>query len=529
MLLFLIFVSSDVSLVDEVENEENTVHASAGFCDPDGDDMELQLLNDEGDEAIAIAKYCHENQWTPNLNGPIDFQGGQIFGNAKLLRKVVKQYAIQEGFMLTKIKNDRSRYTIKCKNETCDWRFHASCLPDGLTFMIRSEANSKWVSEVVGTAIMANPTILPKVLKTELQEKYAIKCDSQTIYRAKKRVLKNLKVDHVNSYAKIRQYTNIVYSINQGTVAKVMVDHSFGHIVVNFRATFKNLNMTGKLWAASRVGYAAGFKEVIESIKNDSVKEYNYLMKAGPDKWARHTFDPRIKFDHNTNNMSECFNSWIKDDRDKPILTLMESLRRKVMVRFHEKWEEVEKFEDGISPYVRGRINDNDKEGKKLHVFHGRSEYHETIDKKMVVNLKEKTCNCKLLEISRIPCEHALAAFSFNRQFAHESVHWYYSNEALKLTYGGNINPTKKNRRREADEGPAPSKKISANCRNCGGLEHNKRTCNIAGTSQRKSTQTTKQPRLVLQFHACCFLFCLRVFRTFNIWCKFVKFYLFKG
>ncbi|KAL5811968.1 hypothetical protein ACOSQ3_026918 [Xanthoceras sorbifolium] len=480
MLPFRIFVSSDVSLVDEVENEENTVHASAGFCDPDGDDMELQLLNDEGDKAIAIAKYCHENQWTPNLNGPIDFQGGQIFGNAKLLRKVVKQYVIQEGFMLTKIKNDRSRYTIKCKNETCDWRFHASCLPDGLTFMIRSEANSKWVSEVVGTAIMANPTILPKVLKTELQEKYAIKCE-------------------VKRYTELRRR----------------------HIVANFTATFKNLNMTGKLWAASRVGYAAGFKEVIESIKNDSVKEYNYLMKAGPDKWARHTFDPRIKFDHNTNNMSECFNSWIKDDRDKPILTLMESLRRKVMVRFHEKWEEVEKFEDGISPYVRGRINDNDKEGKKLHVFHGRSEYHETIDKKMVVNLKEKTCNCKLLEISGIPCEHALAAFSFNRQFAHESVHWYYSNEALKLTYGGNINPVPEEAlwpafmENENIKPPIKHRKIGRQ-KKIGeeklmrDLLHQKKFLptvatvgkgNIAGTSQRKSTQTTKQPRLVTFEH----------------------------
>ncbi|KAL5835048.1 hypothetical protein ACOSQ3_014637 [Xanthoceras sorbifolium] len=356
------------------ENEENTMHTSAGFCDPD---------------AIAIATYCHENQWTPNPNGSIDFQEGQIFGNAKLVRKAVKQYAIQKGFMLTKIKNDRSRYTVKCKNETYDWRFHTSCLPDRLTFMIRS-----------------------------LQEKYAIKCDSQTIYRAKKRVLKNLKVDHVNSYAKIRQYANILLhdalgwddnrhvcfisdrqkglvSTLEQTWPQVGSRYCFKHIVANFRATFKNLNMTRKLWAASRVGYAAGFKEVMESIKDDSVKAYDYLMKARPDKWACHTFDPRIKSDHNTNNMSECFNNWIKDDRDKPILTLMESLKRKVMVRFHEK--------------------------RLIHSI-----------KKMLFNLKEKTCNCRLWEISEIPCEHALAAFSFNRQFAHKSVHWNYSNEALK-------------------------------------------------------------------------------------------------
>ncbi|KAL5847893.1 hypothetical protein ACOSQ3_011417 [Xanthoceras sorbifolium] len=358
------------------ENEENTVHASAGFCDPDGDYM-----------TIAIAKYCHENQWTPNLNRSIDFQEGQIFGNAKLVRKAVKQYAIQEGFMLTKIKNDRSRYTVKCKNETCDWKFHTSCLPDRLTFMIRS-----------------------------LQEKYAIKCDSQTIYKAKKRVLKNLKVDHVNSYAKIRQYANVEKRDTWVWFLELLYDalgwddnrsvcfisdrqkdlvSALEQTWPRARTTFKNLNMTGKLWAASRVGYVAGFKEVMESIKDDSVKAYDYLMKAGPDKWARYTFDPRIKSDHNTNNI------------DKPILTLMESLRRKVMVRFHEK----------------------------------RLIYS---TKKMLVTLKEKTCNCRLWEISGIPCEHTLTAFSFNRQFAHESVHWYYSNEALKLTYGGNINPVPK-------------------------------------------------------------------------------------
>ncbi|KAL5857211.1 hypothetical protein ACOSQ3_004669 [Xanthoceras sorbifolium] len=57
------------------------------------------------------------------------------------------------------------------------------------------------------------------------------------------------------------------------------------------------------------------------------------------------------------------------------------------------------------------------------------------------------------------------------------------------------------------------AKKFSAKCHNCSGLGHNKRTCtlqqptakgkgSIGGVSQRKSTQTTKQPRnLKLCFH----------------------------
>ncbi|KAL5779702.1 hypothetical protein ACOSQ2_010439 [Xanthoceras sorbifolium] len=209
--------------MDGIENEENGVRDSTGFCDLDGDDIEWQISSDEGDDAIVVGKY----QWNPNPNGSIDFEEEQVFGNAKLVRKAVKQYAIQEGFMLTKIKNDRTRYTI-------------------------------W--------------------------------------------------------------------------PRVKSQYCFGHIIENLRATLKNLNIIGKLWAASRLGDSVGFKEVIESIKNNSVKEYDYLMKS----------------DHNTNNMCECFKSWINEDRDKPILTLFESLRRKVMVMFHEKWEEVEKFEDDI-------------------------------------------------------------------------------------------------------------------------------------------------------------------------------------
>ncbi|KAK2642021.1 hypothetical protein Ddye_023784 [Dipteronia dyeriana] len=186
--------------------------------------------------------------------------------------------------------------------------------------------------------------------------------------------------------------------------------------------------------------------------------------------------------------MFECFNNWIKEDRDKPILTLMESLRRMMMLRFHEKCEEIEKLQDSVSSYARERLNENEKEGRKLQVIHGMGEHYETLDNfnnKVIVNLNEKTCDCKMWEISVIPCKHAAAVFCFNRQFAHESVDWYYSKEAFKLTYSGCINPVpeehlwlelveeeiieppkkhpkvgrpKNNRRREPDEEPARAK-----------------------------------------------------------------------
>ncbi|KAK3185039.1 hypothetical protein Dsin_032325 [Dipteronia sinensis] len=39
-----------------------------------------------------------------------------------------------------------------------------------------------------------------------------------------------------------------------------------------------------------------------------------------------------------------------------------------------------------------------------------------------------------------LPCMHAIFVFLYNREYAHDHVHWYYSKEAWKMAYNGNIN-----------------------------------------------------------------------------------------
>ncbi|KAI9187308.1 hypothetical protein LWI28_026648 [Acer negundo] len=282
--------------------------------------------------------------------------------------------------------------------------------------------------------------------------------------------------------------------------------YCFRHVFANYNNKFKSLDLRKKVWHAAKVGHVAGFNDVMKEIREVSEKAHTWLMKSKPHEWARHKFEEEIKSDHVTNNMSECFNSWIKEDRDKPILTLFETLRRKVMVRLTDKWVEIEKLNDIITSYTRSRLNETDNEARKLQVIHGRGEYHETMDsrnKPWLVNIGEKTCDCGEWQISGCPCKHALAVLTYNRQHAHDFVHWYYSKEAFQAAYSGAINPIpdasrwpivdnvpldpplrrtlvgrpKKNRRREPDEGPAAGRIFSNKCKKCGTIGHNKRTC----------------------------------------------------
>ncbi|KAL5786184.1 hypothetical protein ACOSQ2_008576 [Xanthoceras sorbifolium] len=211
------------------------------------------------------------------------------------------------------------------------------------------------------------------------------------------------------------------------------------YICIKFQLNFQNLNMNGKLWKVVKVSNAAGFHEVME----DSVDAYVWLKAEPVDKWARHCFDPRIKLDHITNNMSECFNSWIKDERDKSILTLLEHLRRKIMVRLCENVDSVEKMVGFITPYARNKLVDNEKHTRKLQVIYGRGAWYETVNrmgKKFLVNTSDVYCDCGDWQISGLPCHHLIAVFNYKKEFAHDHVHWYHSKEAMMITYSGSIN-----------------------------------------------------------------------------------------
>ncbi|KAK3223336.1 hypothetical protein Dsin_010361 [Dipteronia sinensis] len=113
-------------------------------------------------------------------------------------------------------------------------------------------------------------------------------------------------------------------------------------------------------------------------------------------------------------------------------------------------------------------------------------------------------------------CAHAAAVIDYQRYSTHEYTKWYYSSEAFKLTYSGNINPIpdpalwpdaegappdppkkrnfvgrpKKSRKRAADEGLTPSKCFTKRCTSCGVMGHNSRTCKQPAVVTKKKSKT---------------------------------------
>ncbi|TXG56745.1 hypothetical protein EZV62_018058 [Acer yangbiense] len=188
---------SDVSLVKEDREVDS---GNNDRCDLEGDETFVISFFDEENGLTRAARYCHDNQWASNPNEKIAFEDVQTIGSAEMTHVVIKI-------------------------------LYSSCLTDGVTFMIKSvqgshsmclrmaenkEATSLWVASVLRSFIHSNLIGKAKLFKNELQDRFAVKVDSHTIYRAKKIMMETLKSNHTKVYAKLKMYGNVLRVMNVG-------------------------------------------------------------------------------------------------------------------------------------------------------------------------------------------------------------------------------------------------------------------------------------------------------------------------
>ncbi|KAK3218767.1 hypothetical protein Dsin_012737, partial [Dipteronia sinensis] len=149
--------------------------------------------------------------------GIIDLQQGQLFNDVHHFREVLRDFTIQEGFALSRVKNEKERVNVKCKDEGCSWRVYASPTADNVTYKIKIynrehacqkinknvEANSGWIAKRYGHLIRSNPDINISVLATDLREKFGLAIPTWTLYRAKRKALESSGEDHKATYKKL--------------------------------------------------------------------------------------------------------------------------------------------------------------------------------------------------------------------------------------------------------------------------------------------------------------------------------------
>jgi len=229
-------------------------------------------------------------------------------------------------------------------------------------------------------------------------------------------------------------------------VVMPMADHRIcvRHLYANFRDKgFRGVALKELLWNAASSYTEVDFRFQMEEIKKVNPDAFDYLDKIDPSRWSRAWFSDHSKCDLLVNNICECFNSYILKAHDKPILTMLEMIRKQLMRRYQLKRDGIAKLKGKLCPRIVEKLEAIGESASDclsrfasdgiFEVEQGRRQY--------AVNLRRRTCGCRKWEVTGIPCAHAHSAITFHGHKPEDYVDPCYSIEMYKKAYAPIIYP----------------------------------------------------------------------------------------
>ncbi|KAL0306893.1 UNVERIFIED_CONTAM: hypothetical protein Sradi_6106600 [Sesamum radiatum] len=164
-----------------------------------------------------------------------------------------------------------------------------------------------------------------------------------------------------------------------------------------------------------------------------------------------------------------------------------------------------------LVPNVVKELNKIKEESRKCHLLVAGEHEFEVQDQNInyIVNLRTRTCNCRVWDVSGIPCKHAALGIFHRRDSLESFCDSRFSKENYMKAYSYYIHPVpdptfwpqdleveptnllppivrrmpgrpKKNRRKEPGEAPNVVRRSNmVTCKVCNDLGHNKRTCPV--------------------------------------------------
>ncbi|KAM0857193.1 hypothetical protein ACQ4PT_048645 [Festuca glaucescens] len=210
------------------------------------------------------------------------------------------------------------------------------------------------------------------------------------------------------------------------------------HIYANLQsAGFRGPELKKHMDVASYSYTKPEFDRAMAAMKADCEHAYNWLLHIPVETWARHAFDTNCKTDLVVNNISEVFNKMILDVRNKPIRTMLEGLRNKVMVKNSGTRDKTETTRWEITPHYTEKLEEAKRWSRECTAKNCDVDLWQVSNSKRncAVNLKEHTCTCRKWDMTGVPCNHVVAAIMKVRQHPEDYVHEFFKKPMYKEAY----------------------------------------------------------------------------------------------
>ncbi|XP_078432306.1 uncharacterized protein LOC144703887 isoform X2 [Wolffia australiana] len=184
---------------------------------------------------------------------------GQEFDNVKVFRDELCKFAFLKGFKYRFIKNEHSRLTAKCAEDTCPWRIHASQSSRKKTFVIKKmnpahtcrlgyskdrRATTQWLASIIKDKLRESPHLRPKDIVADLFRDYGISLNYHQAWRGKEMAQKELFTLHEEACNQLPWYCERVIETNPGSVAMLAAsaDSKFRRVFISLYASLRGFD-----------------------------------------------------------------------------------------------------------------------------------------------------------------------------------------------------------------------------------------------------------------------------------------------
>ncbi|KAK5777467.1 hypothetical protein PVK06_045434 [Gossypium arboreum] len=132
--------------------------------------------------------------------------------------------------------------------------------------------------------------------------------------------------------------------------------------------------------------------------------------------------------------------------RSKPTLTMMETIRTKIMLLIVKKKEEAGKWKGMLCPKIKKKLDVNIKDSLRCVPSHaGRDKYQVEcgLSSQHMVDLVENYCSYRNWDLTGIPCMHALAVIHLKNEFLETYKQTWYTKQTQLQIYSNFISPVR--------------------------------------------------------------------------------------
>ncbi|KAK4390030.1 hypothetical protein Sango_2066300 [Sesamum angolense] len=226
-------ISEDES-VGEDSGDELSDYKSDDHCEPNNfSDSEFEddpLHGSLNRDACTLP--CQTGQ-------KVKLEKGMVFVDINAFRKVLKEFVIQEGFKVMRMRNEKKkkRVTSHCSVKDCPWRVHVSPLADGVNFQVKTyvpnhtcvrsdptkEASAEWIASKIESVLRENPGMKARGIRNELK-KFGVNPQYMQINRAKKKAMESIEGSYAESFGRMSYYADLVLEKNEGSVVTLQCD-----------------------------------------------------------------------------------------------------------------------------------------------------------------------------------------------------------------------------------------------------------------------------------------------------------------